>query len=205
MNIESVGQLPLHPSLSQQATKGHVLRDLQSASLIAMGPVCDNGCTVILNDKELAVIKKNKVVLRGRRNRQDGLWDIPLRNHTQCMENFNLPKVHPLMYIPIGQNPRPPESKTKQLKCIQRRIVDRANNNKKRYLVKKINHSVLSTVIQQQKSRDMIKSYKQVPLTPTNNLSHNSKEATTSRPHSLFACSMFLSRSFNVDQSNKKQ
>ena len=167
MNIDSVGHLPLHPSLSQQATIGHVLRDLQSASLIAMGPLCDDGCTVILTNKELAAIKKNKVVLRGRRNCKDGLWDIPLRNNTQCMNNYNIPQIHPSMYIPLGQNPRPPESKVRHLQQIKKKTLEKLDNETKRYSVKKINDSVLSTVTHQQKLQDVTKTYKQVPLTPT--------------------------------------
>ena len=38
MAIEHVGQLPMHPTLSDQAKKGHILRNLKSASLVALGP-----------------------------------------------------------------------------------------------------------------------------------------------------------------------
>ena len=109
MHIKSVGHLSLHPSLSKQATQGHILRNLQSSSLLALGPLCNNGCTVLLTDKELAAIKQNKVVLQGWHNQQDGLWDIPLRNHTTCMDNYKPPKAHPSLYIPMGKNTRPPE------------------------------------------------------------------------------------------------
>ena len=109
MNIESVGRLPLHALLSAQATQGHVLRNLKSSSLLAMGPLCNDGCTVILTDKELAAVKQNKIVLQGWRNRRDGLWDIPLKKHTNCMENYKLPPQHSSVYIPFNQKARPPE------------------------------------------------------------------------------------------------
>ena len=88
----------MHPALSENAKKGHILRNLKSASLIALGPLCDDGCTVVLTDKDLAAIKNNKIVLRGRRNRQDNLWDIPLHSHTTCMSNYAMPNSHSAMY-----------------------------------------------------------------------------------------------------------
>ena len=72
------GTLPLPCStLSTRSTTANILPGLKSASLIALGKFCDDGCNVILNGNACYVIKNNKVVLRGTRNRQDDLWDIP--------------------------------------------------------------------------------------------------------------------------------
>ena len=91
MTIEHVGQLPMHPTLSDQAKKGHILRNLKSASLVALGPLCDDGCTVVLTEKDLAVIKDNQVVLRGWRNRRDNLWDIPIQTRPCNINNSIVP------------------------------------------------------------------------------------------------------------------
>ena len=103
MNIKSVGYLPMHKSLSKQATQGHIIRNSNSSSLVALGPLCDDGCAVVLTDKKLTAVKRNKIVLRGWRNRQDGLWDIPLKNHIKCMENYATPQSHSSMYITFSQ------------------------------------------------------------------------------------------------------
>ena len=131
-----------------------------------MGPLCDDGCTVILTDKELAAIKKNKVVLRGKRNRKDGLWDIPLRNHTTCMDNYNISQVHPSIYAPFGQNPRPPE-KIQHLPSTKKKVIKKVDENAENYSIDKINKSVLSTVLRQQHIQDMIAEYERVPILPT--------------------------------------
>ena len=111
LNITGTGELPLHASLSKAAKQGHILPNLSSSSLIALGPLCDDGCIVVLTDKNLLAVKEKNVVLRGYRNRFDDLWDIPLHPHTKCMNNVKLPQTHAALYIPPHRRNQPPEDK----------------------------------------------------------------------------------------------
>jgi len=72
------GQLPLHPMLSQVASKAKILPDLKSVSLISIGKLCDDDCNVIFEQHKMEAIKNDKVILKGYRNFSDGLWDIPI-------------------------------------------------------------------------------------------------------------------------------
>ena len=75
------GQLNLHPSLSTQSQQAIVLPQLKSASLISLGQLCDNKCTILLDKKKISVYKDNKVIINGYRNPIDGLWDIPIKSN----------------------------------------------------------------------------------------------------------------------------
>ena len=74
------GQLLLSNKLSKQAQRATVLPALKSSSLISLGQLCDNDCTVILDKNKMLAIKKNEVILRGCRNYLDGLWNIPIES-----------------------------------------------------------------------------------------------------------------------------
>ena len=74
------GNIPL-ANVSQQGTNAHVLPNLHSASLLSMGQLCDDGCTVFLTQHNITIKKDNNIVLQGPRNRLDGLWDITLPSH----------------------------------------------------------------------------------------------------------------------------
>ena len=43
------GRLPLHDSLSREATTTAILPNLHSSSLISLGQLCDDDCQVLLN------------------------------------------------------------------------------------------------------------------------------------------------------------
>ena len=77
MDTEQVGHLTL--ALPPAAIETHVFSALQKSSLISVGRLCDNYCQDIFNKKSLQVLDKNKnIILRGKRNISDGLWDILL-------------------------------------------------------------------------------------------------------------------------------
>jgi len=48
MTSFKAGFLPLLPILSSSATKAHIFRDLQSASLVSLGQFCDDNCNIVL-------------------------------------------------------------------------------------------------------------------------------------------------------------
>ena len=80
------GFLPFS-KLTKQAQLVHVFPDLHSTSLISLGQLCDDGCTIVLTDKGIFVFKQKEIILTGTRNHRDGWWDIPL--HT-CTNTFTL-------------------------------------------------------------------------------------------------------------------
>ena len=65
------------PGLSQQATKSYIFPDLQSASLLSVGQLCDDGCDVTFTNVDVKAHKNGQTVLQGYRNYNDKLWDIP--------------------------------------------------------------------------------------------------------------------------------
>ena len=71
------GTLKLSKILSPTAQRAHVLNDLKTP-LLSMGQLCDNDCTIELSKTKLNVLKNNNIIMQGKRNLQDGLWDIPL-------------------------------------------------------------------------------------------------------------------------------
>ena len=80
LTLKSVeeGVIPLSPLLSNQATKASIIPGLTSSSLISLGQIADDGCTILLNKKKLFAIKDKDIVMQGTRNLDDGLWDIPV-------------------------------------------------------------------------------------------------------------------------------
>ena len=70
------GHLPI-PLLSPIGKTAYVLKDLNT-SLISLGQLTDEGCTIVLTKKQLQVFKNYTKILQGYRNEVDGLWDIHL-------------------------------------------------------------------------------------------------------------------------------
>ena len=92
------GQLPFSNKLSASAKKAMILPELQSSSLVSLGQLCDDNCTVVLDKKYLHAIKKDEIILRGYRNSHDGLWDIPLQKTSITTNNCRLPTIVPSLY-----------------------------------------------------------------------------------------------------------
>ena len=84
------GELPFSNHLSNKAKEALVFKDLKNASLLSIGQLCDDGCLALFHKKYLAVIKDNKVVLHGRRNYVDGLWDVPFDQSLLPSKDFLL-------------------------------------------------------------------------------------------------------------------
>ena len=71
------GLLPTLSSLSTSARSSLVYPALKNASLLSIGQLCDNGCLALFDKNFLWILHNKKLLLKGRRNTTDGLWDIP--------------------------------------------------------------------------------------------------------------------------------
>ena len=99
------GILSLLSQLSNKAQTATSLQQLQSSSLVSLGQICDDACTIILDKNKLIAIKdnniqckynKNGIILEGRRNVIDGLWDIPVARRHITADNYVAPSLHGL-------------------------------------------------------------------------------------------------------------
>ena len=72
------GVFQISNKLSTDAQQATVLPHLKNSSLISIGQLCDDDCNVELTKKELIANKNETIILRGKQNRSDGLWDIRL-------------------------------------------------------------------------------------------------------------------------------
>ena len=164
MNITGTGELPLHKKLSKKAKQGHILPNLTSSSLVALGPLCDNGCTVILTDKTLTAVKDNNVILRGLWNRSDGLWDIPLYPHTKCMDNVNLPPSHSGLYVPPHRRDRPPDTKIKDYIIDDPPSPTKNKKPKENFQIKLMRSKKVNRMVEQQLQHDANDALLRVPV-----------------------------------------
>ena len=96
------GILPLHSSFSNTAKTATILPKLQSSSLISVGKICDDNNHVIFNknsvhaipynDNIQKIISKTDVLLQGKRNHKDNLYDIPIEKTSITENNFKMPR-----------------------------------------------------------------------------------------------------------------
>ena len=56
----------------------YVLPGMTNESLIYIGQVCYDNCIAIFSKNDLNMFKNKKIVLREKRNKQDGLLGVPL-------------------------------------------------------------------------------------------------------------------------------
>ena len=75
-----------------------ILTKLTSSSLISLGQLCNDDCEILLNKTTILAIKNKKVILRGTRNPNDKLWDIPIQKREATNKNYTMPLIHPVIY-----------------------------------------------------------------------------------------------------------
>ena len=78
LNSSIKDQIPESLVLPKNARDTYVFKDLQSTPLISLGKLCVDGSTFILDIYINHFFKGTYLVLPGKRNQMDGLWDIPL-------------------------------------------------------------------------------------------------------------------------------
>ena len=81
------GYLPFK-HLSNDALTTNILPSLKSASLVSLGQLCDDNCTVALHKNKIEVFKNKVKLLQGPRNMHDGLWDIHIPTQIQHKNNI---------------------------------------------------------------------------------------------------------------------
>jgi hypothetical protein len=75
--------------LPPQARKAHILPGLVHNSLISVGQLCDNGCSVTFTQEKVTVLRNGKCVMYGSRDPISRLWRVDLKqkfetNQVQC-------------------------------------------------------------------------------------------------------------------------
>ena len=93
------GRLQLLSKLSKEGQRATALPKLKSSSLISLGQLCDDDCTVVLEKRKMLVVKNNDIILRGARNQQDGLWDIPIQKTQLQSDKYRNPAQHGFLYF----------------------------------------------------------------------------------------------------------
>ena len=78
MTKTHTGNVPLFPTLSQQAQQGNILNSLSTESLISISQLCNNDCIAIFTKYYIQIIKDNNIIITGTINDQNDLWNIML-------------------------------------------------------------------------------------------------------------------------------
>ena len=69
--------LPFANTFTRNAKIAYSFNNLKSGSLILIGQLCDDDCIAIFSKYDVKIIKKDKVLIKGRRT-PNGLWKIPI-------------------------------------------------------------------------------------------------------------------------------
>jgi hypothetical protein len=88
MRSQLTGTLPLSSMLSTKAQMAYALDDLHTDTLISLGQLCDDDCIAIFNKYEVRILKKDKVIITGRRM-TNGLWSIPITTDNKTIHQAN--------------------------------------------------------------------------------------------------------------------
>ena len=78
IHITKQGNIPLPSMIKGPATMAYVLPGLKNASLLSLGQFMNSGCWALVNSHLLNIYKDSTLVVQGRRNWKDGLWDVKL-------------------------------------------------------------------------------------------------------------------------------
>ena len=62
--LQKIGNIPYTDQLSSRAQLAQVFSDLQTTSLISLGQLCDDDCTIVLTKNNVFALKKHEVDFR---------------------------------------------------------------------------------------------------------------------------------------------
>ena len=77
MESTHIATLQLQDLLKQERHI-HILPKIQTAPLISFGILCDDGCTITLDKKEISTQQNGKEIINGTRNKKTGIWEVHL-------------------------------------------------------------------------------------------------------------------------------
>ena len=86
------GSVPI-PTLSPQAREAHVFPGLTQSSLISISQLCDDGCDVNFKKNWAYVYKNKKLIMKGKRNFRNGMYEINLTN----INKIEIPRNNPII------------------------------------------------------------------------------------------------------------
>ena len=86
MSSKQEGFLPVD-KLSKEAQQTRLFDNLRTP-LVSLGQLCDDDCEIWLNKSEIRVYKNKEEILRGPRNKFNGMWEFPMDNGTQQMNTI---------------------------------------------------------------------------------------------------------------------
>ena len=66
------------PVIKQAIEADTYFPKIKTAPLISLGVICDYGCTIILDMQDMIVQKNGQEIIKGTRNKQTGMWEVPL-------------------------------------------------------------------------------------------------------------------------------
>ena len=66
------------PGLIKQARQIHIIPKIKTAQLISLGVLCDDLCNIILDNQDMLVQKNGQEGIKDIRNKQTGIWDVPV-------------------------------------------------------------------------------------------------------------------------------
>ena len=165
LNATKQGSINISPHLSSIAQNATVLQNLNSSSLISLGQICDDKCTIVMNSSKLYATKtknisikvdENNKIMHGNRNCIDGLYDIEV--HPKIKENYILPKLNSIISQQAMQQPTYLTSKKKI------HFTPKSKKSVQNMTIKKFNNIILPII------EDNAKSLLPVPLIKTSKL-----------------------------------
>ena len=101
------GGITLVELIISKSNKNLNFTTIKSANLISLGQLCDDGCTITLNRENMKVTKNNTTILKGIRNRKDGLWDIPIPKTSITKNCCIQPSLHGGLYKKKASTTKP--------------------------------------------------------------------------------------------------
>ena len=103
INATNTGILSLSRVLSTHTKRARVFDGLHSFSLIFLGKLCENECIAILDKNGINILRDRKLILKGHRNKIDGLWEItvaiPLRHCDHAIITTEKTKTELIQYF----------------------------------------------------------------------------------------------------------
>ena len=77
MELTHIATLQL-PVLSKLSIQIYIYLKIQTASLISLGVLCDDGCTITLDKQSMYTLNNREEIIKGTSKNKTGMWEVPL-------------------------------------------------------------------------------------------------------------------------------